>query len=205
MKTLKDIINEAVRDALNEAKSIKSKRLQDILTKHGGPGRMGERGHSNQTYDLHNMKDEDILCIVPFDQYRAMYDKKYSVDHGRWEDNYSLEVWAKNQGIKLEAGDRIGALELKDGNVLLFINRNEACLPDREGGWKDYYEKREKRKEDLRTDGARRYIPKHRRPFEYSQIWKNPYRKGWDKEDVDAKMDNIRQYYGKGEDRELNY
>ena len=199
----RQIRNESVRSAIKEARSIKSDRLQSILSKHGGPGRQDSRFSTNQSYDLHNMRDEDIICVVPFDEYRTLFDKKYEIDHGKWSDNKSLEVWAKNQRIKLEPGDRIGALHLKDGMVLLFINRNEDCVDGR-GGWMDYHEKREQRNSDKWGDGSKRYIPKHTRPFEHGQIWKNPYRRGWDKSDVADKMDAIRRY-NDNPDRPTNY
>ena len=187
--------------SLRESRSVKSRRLQSIMSAHGGL--MG-RGSGNSVYDIHNISDSDILCVIPFDEYRSLYNSKYSVDHGRWADNYSLEVWARQQGVSLEPGDRIGVLKLKDDNVVLFINRNESCVPTREGGWKSCHEKRTKREKDRSRDGANYYIPLHRRPFEHGQIWKNPYRRDWGKEVVDAKMDAIRRY-NDGADRPLNY
>ena len=193
MKNLKNIIKEAVHHVLlSEARSIKSRKLQQIISQHGGLGR-----HGNDCNDLHNMSDDDIICVMPPDKYHALWDKKYTADHWRWADNFSLDVWAKNQGIQVERGDRIEGLELNDGYYLIFINRNESCVNDYKGErgvWKDYYDKREERKRNRYMDGKNRYIPKHRRPFDYDRVWKNPYRKSWKKDDVNNMMQNIRDY-----------
>jgi hypothetical protein len=86
---LQEIIKESVKNILSESRGIKSKKLYDIIKKHGGI--KSNRG----IFDLHNMTDNDIIDVV------------------NWSDvkNYK----PKN----LDAADEITYIELKDGKYLL--------------------------------------------------------------------------------------
>ena len=186
-----NLVMEAVNAVLNEAKSIKSKKLQDIFRKYGTP-----TGGHNMCIDLHNIKDEDIITVLPIsDVVNLTSDQKHKIDHGRWVDNFGLDVWAKENGIKTIPGDRIAYVPLGNGdNAVVVINRNESQVSGREGeGWDAYHQKREKRSEDRRLDGQNRYIHKLYDPERFT-MWKNPYKKTtWTRDDINGTMDNIRK------------
>ena len=135
-------------------------------------------------------------------------DKRYVRDYWRWADNYGLDVWAKSHNVNLIPGDRMSYMELGDGeHVVIVVNRNESQVQGREGeGWDAYYQKREERRKNKKRDGANRYIPKHEEPWNYSRMWKNPYKKtNWTREQIDDEMQDIRDYYAKGDERGTNY
>lgn len=203
---LHQLIYECVRQVINESKpGIQSKKLYTLMQQYGGL----KKGNSN-CLDIHNLKDEDIIKIMPKSVLRQLTsDKRYEVDHGKWAENYGLDAWAKSEQIKTKPGDRMSYLELGDGeNVVIVINRNENQVQGREGeGWDAYHQKREKRRNDREHDGSERYIPKHKRPWAYSRQWKNPYKKtnSWNRDAIDKDMDSIRDYHAKGDNRERNY
>ena len=207
------LVYECVRTILGESKpGIQSQKLYDILQKHGGIRKRyaGDRNGDNNGLDVHNLRDEDIVTVMPLSMLRQIQsDRRYVVDHGRWAENYALDVWAKGNNINLKPGDRMSYLELGDNeNVVIIVNRNESQVKGREGeGWDAYYQKKEKRRNDGKNDGKYDYIHKYRRPWDWSRQWKNPYKRtdSWDKETIDKDMNSIRNDYALGNKRETNY
>lgn len=207
------LVYECVRTILDESKpGIQSQKLYAILQKHGGIRKRyaGDRNGDNNGLDVHNLRDEDIVTVMPLSTLRQIQsDRRYVIDHGKWAENYALDVWAKGNNINLKPGDRMSYLELGDNeNVVIIVNRNESQVKGREGeGWDAYYQKKEKRRNDGKNDGKYDYVHKYRRPWAWSRQWKNPYKRtdSWDKETIDKDMDSIRDYYALGNKRERNY
>lgn len=183
------MVENAVKRVIKEERSIKSDKLQAIVSKYGGIVR-------NNGIDVHNLSDDDIITVMPYNVVREITsDKNYYVDHGRWADNFGLDAWAKRNGVKTIPGDRIGYIELKGGNdVVVVINRNEYQTKDREGeGYDAYSKKRDRREHDRNMDGSKRYIHKLYDPERFT-MWKNPYKKTtWTSDDIDSTMDRIRE------------
>lgn len=145
-----DVITDYVR--LNEAKSIKSDKLQKIFSEHGGLKKsVYSRGVHTRNYvssDFHNMSDDDILGVITRDQLNSIQSER-DVDHWRWADNYGLDIWAKENGVKLERGDRVECEELDDGMFVVYVERNaEFEHSGRDGGFKDFYNKQEERRKN---------------------------------------------------------
>lgn len=148
MNTLKHIIYEAVRDALNEARSIKSPKLQRFVSQYGGifrsDGRFGEfrhKGHERYSADLHNIGDEDVVGVV--DSHRA---NQLLRSPGLWEG------YANENGITLGPTDHLEAVRLADGEhyVMVVVRRYYSDSP--------LLQKRDHRAELRHNDGANGYI-----------------------------------------------
>ena len=137
---------------IDEARSIKSKKLQKILSQHGGIARSwysrGMHTSNSVSTDIHNMPDEDILGVLSPAQLEEIQ-KGHTVDHWRWADNYGLDIWAKENGVQLERGDRVESQKLGDGMYLIFVERNaEFEYSGREGGYKEYATKKNEREKN---------------------------------------------------------
>lgn len=124
MERLRQIINEAVRSALtslDEARSIKSKKLQSIVSQYGGiyrsDGRMGRFKHHGDEYyhsDLHNIGDEDVIGVL---------DSRMS--ENIWRNRGLWQEYANKNGIKLGPTDVIERVRLADGEhyAMLVVRR----------------------------------------------------------------------------------
>lgn len=198
---LHQLIYECVQKVLNEGKQgIQSQKLYDIVQQHGGLV-------DTHALDVHNLSDEDIVTVMTKQQLRDITDdRRYIRDHGRWADNYALDVWAKENNVDLIPGDRMEYMELGDGNVVIIINRNECQVQSREGeGWDAYHKKREERRKNAFRDGKNSYIPKYREHFSDGRMRNNPWKKEFSREQIDKEMQDIRDYYAKGDERGTNY
>lgn len=208
---LHQLVYECVRRVLNEGKpGIQSQKLYDILQKYGGIKRSyeGSRNPDNRGLDVHNLRDEDVVTVMPAAMLRQITsDKRYEVDHGRWAENFGLDAWAKSQGIRLQSGDRMAYLMLGDGqNAVIVINRNESQVEWRKGeGWDAYYQKRKERSRDKMSDGKKDYIHKYKRPWAHSRHFKNPWHRELPRDVIDKEMQDIRDHYALGDKRETQY
>lgn len=184
---LRNYIAECVRDILRESRGIKSKRLYDIITRHGG----FESPYGVQRiFDVHNLSDDDVVGEVSADLARRIG----TTYRGSGQDYLTtgLNAWATERGARLERGDNCEYIPLKDGYKAVVIVRNEYQVRGREGeGWDAYHKKRTEREENRRLDGTRRYIPKYRDPLR-DKLWKNPYKSGWSREDRENIMNAIK-------------
>lgn len=88
-KKLHEIVKESVKQIIKESRSIKSKKLYDIIKQHGGI--KSNRG----IFDIHNMTDEDIIGVF------------------NWSE---LKDYKPNN---LDTADEIDFIELKDGKYIL--------------------------------------------------------------------------------------
>lgn len=169
-----DVIGDYVR--LNEAKSIKSEKLQKIFSEHGGLWKdQLSRGRHMRNYvssDFHNMSDDDILGVISKEQLDDIQ-HGHTVDHWRWADNYGLDIWAKENGVNLERGDRVEYERLGDGMYLVYVERNaEFEYSGREGGFKDFHNKKEERRMNSHHDG---FEPMTDKAKAARDLRKNPY------------------------------
>ena len=176
---LRKVIKETITNILTEAKSIKSQKLQDIFKQHGGIYKDAyKRGGHWSTYvnsDFHNMTDDCILGVMTGEQINQLQ-RGHTADHWRWSDNYGLDKWAKERGIPMERGDRIETLKLGDGMFLVYIERNaEFEHSGREGGYKDFFNKKEARRRNHYNDGKNEYVPTTNKSKAAQDILKNPY------------------------------
>lgn len=210
---LHQLVRECVRRVLNESETgIQSQKLYDILQKYGGIKRSyeGSRNPDNRGLDVHNLKDDDVVTVMPVETLRQITsDKRYEVDHGRWAENFGLDAWAKSQGIEKIPGDRMDYLMLGDGkHAVIVINRNECLVPERgEEGWAGYHHKKEKRRNDKNWDGKYDYIHKYKRPWAWDRQFKNPWKKEpqWTRDAIEKDMQSIRDHYALGDKRETQY
>lgn len=99
---LRNIITECVKQVLSE--KMKSKKLWNIVQKHGGV-------KSNPLFDLHNMTDEDIIDVV---DRQTLYSFKTERD---------LRNFGINKGFNLRPSDTVEYMELKDGMYLIGVLR----------------------------------------------------------------------------------
>ena len=155
---IENIIRESLNRMLTEAQGLKSQKLYDIFQRYGG------KMDLFVTTDLHNLTDDEIIGVLT---YRELDDilKGHDQDHGKYITNNGLDLWAKDNGYQLEKGDKVCYLRLKDGNhFLIYLERNaEFEHSGREGGWKDYYDKTNKRaKSKIGTDRYNAMTPRGR-------------------------------------------
>ena len=158
---VRKVVNESLSEIdltnLNESKSIKSGKLQKIFSEHGGLWKDNlSRGRHVRNYaatDFHNMSDADVLGVINKEQLDNIQ-RGHTIDHWRWADNKGLDIWAKENGVNLERGDRVEYEKLGDGMYLVYVERNaEFEHSGREGGFKDFYNKKEERRVNGRHDG----------------------------------------------------
>lgn len=190
---LQKLIRESIVSVLMESRGIQSKKLYDILSQYGGFGESPTKG----VIDIHNLSDDDVITVMDNNDLRSIYNnKQYVVDHGKWADNYALDVWAKQQGVPLIKGDRVESIRLGDKkHSVIVICRNADQVRGREGeGFDGLWKKREQRRYDQNHDGKYRYIPQYVDALR-SKLWKNPYKKQWSKDDRADIMNGIRQRY----------
>lgn len=101
---LKHIITECIHQVLLETRGIQSSKLYMILKQHGGV-------ESNPLFDLHNMRDDDIIDVV---DRGTLYGFKTERDLR----NYGLQ-----KGFNLRPSDTVEYMELKDGMYLIGVLR----------------------------------------------------------------------------------
>lgn len=128
---------------LEESRSLKSQKLQDIFKEHGGlyKSSLSRGRHSRNfvSYDFHNMPDEDVVCVITRDQL---------IDIERKPD-YTLRNFARDRGYEVEPGDEVESERLGDGNYLIYVARNAYFEhTNREGGFKDFFKKQEERRKN---------------------------------------------------------
>lgn len=168
------IIKESVYSILNERRSIKSKKLFDILNKHKG------FDSKFQAADIHNVQDEDIIGVVSYGDLVNM--EKYKG---------GLRQYFIDKGFQFDKTDDVYTGKLKDGNYVLFIWRGakfdyikDDNRQKRSGDFEDFYNKqREREKNRIYRRGDYHWEDKGAEWF-----YKNPWRKNWSKEEKEKEM-----------------
>lgn len=190
-RRLENIIRESLGRILKEARGLNSQKLYDIFQQYGG--KLGNYVSS----DLHNLTDDDIIGVLTRDELYQIQ-KGHNHDHGKYITNNGLDIWAEENGYNLDKGDTVSYLQLNDRNhYLIYVDRNaEFEHSGREGGWKDYYDKTEKRRKSrIGIDQYNAMTPKGRAAKE---LRTNPYfrtKQGYWKDDSIRQnaIDNARQ------------
>lgn len=101
---IRKIIAESINKLLAEKRSIKSKKLFDIINQHGGVET--NRG----VFDIANMLDEDIIDVVNYSKMKEIY-----------QNINTLNDFKKKHNV--EVRDEISHIPLKDGYYIVAINR----------------------------------------------------------------------------------
>lgn len=186
-ENLTNLIKESIRETLNEKRSIKSKKLYDIIQQHGGIE------SNNGIFDIANMSDDDIIGVVDYNGYVDFCNKGY-------------RKFAQEHNIDIDSADEIHDIALNDRTHLLAKLRGGHF--DRVS--KEYNQNRQKEAgdfEDLYNKQTERQKNKHPRKDQYvwnnkdaAFLFKNPYyRNGegdWTPERKSEVMNNVRN--GKG-------
>lgn len=201
---LHQIIYECVKAVLDESKQgLQSKKLFDLIKPYGG---FKKDGYRQAVCDVHNLTDNDVIGVIDYDELRRA--EQTIMGQGRYRDERGLNAWAAKGGHKIIPGDSVEAIPLnKSGMYVMVIVRNMYQAKGRDGeGWDNYNTKREQRKSDRDWDGSRRFIPKYKRHFEHSRMWKNPWKHepNWTRQDINKSMQALRDYH-QNPDRPTNY
>lgn len=170
---LHNIINESIKQVLFEKRSIKSKKLYNIIQQHKGI--LSNRG----IFDLNNMTDDDIIDVVDYNQLNDYLNKDYNLGVADEVDYIPLNdgkyIIAKCRGARF---DRIGK-QFND-------NREK-----QQGDFEELYNKTEKRHKE--RQGGEDYKWNNK---DAEDIFKNPYYRegsgGWTPERKKEVMNNIR-------------
>ena len=190
-RLIENIIRESLNRMLKEAQGLNSQKLYDIFQQYGG-----KLDHYVSS-DLHNLTDDDIIGVLSYDELHQIL-RGHNQDHGKYITNNGLDIWAEENGYNLDKGDKVSYLQLNDRNhYLVYVDRNaEFEHSGREGGWKDYYDKTEKRRKSrIGVDQYNAMTPKGRAAKE---LRTNPYFRtkqgGWKDDSIRQNaIDNARQ------------
>lgn len=201
---LNQIVLECVKSLLDESeRGLQSQKLYDIISQYGG---FNKNSVMPASYDVHNITDNDVIGVLSNEQVKQA--ERTIIGQGRYRDEQGLNAWAQKIGYEIIPGDGVVALPLGDyKNNVMVIVRNMYQANGRDGeGWDNYNTKREQRKSDRDWDGSRRFIPKYKRHFEHSRMWKNPWKHepNWTRQDINKSMQALRDYH-QNPDRPTNY
>ena len=171
---LHNIIQESVNKILKEQRSIKSKKLFDILKQHNG------LNSHFQAADIHNMQDNDVLGVFSYSDIISM--EKYKG---------GLKQYFIDKGFQFDKTDDVFTAQLKDGNYVLLIWRGakfdyikDDNRQKRSGDFEDLYNKKKQREKNKRyRRGDYNWEDKGAEWF-----FKNPWRKNWSKEEKEKEM-----------------
>ena len=176
-----------LKEAIDEARGIRSKKIYNAYKQYGG---WDKYDCEHSVCDVHELTDDDVIGVLPNDEIRKIQ-AGHNVDHGRWIDNWGLDKWAKEQGYNVIPGDRVDAIKLGDGkHSLVVITRNASLYKDRQDGWRKHWDKVENRERNRRLDGKNQYFWKNKKA---EDIFHNPWFKEWPKADREAAMNRARE------------
>lgn len=175
---------------VNESRSIKSQKLQDILKQHGGfykdswfTNRKVNGDIRMTNADIHNLTDEQVIGVVDYDKVKS------AIDNIR-----------RNKLYGYVPGDDIDQVLLSDGKYLLLriINANE--YPSRigeKGEFKQHFDKRQERYSNNQFKGKHNdYYRWHSKDAE-DLAFKNPYYKEWKDDSKEQLRRKIKDDYKK--------
>lgn len=175
---------------VNEAKSIKSKKLFDIVQQHGGfyeeswqKNRKTNHDIRMTNADLHNLTDDQVIGVTDYDKIRG------TIDYIR-----------KNSLYGFVPGDDIDYVQLMDGKYLLLLVRNANQYRNREYQKGDFQDLADKK---IERDRNRPYKGKHNDDYKWKStdaqhyVFNNPYYKNWDDEAKEQMRNKIKDDYKK--------
>lgn len=176
--------------SLGESKSIKSKKLQDILNAHGGfyedswkKGRKINGDIRMTNADLHNLSDNQVIDVVDYN------DIKNTIADIR-----------KNKLYGYVPGDDIDYVQLNDGKYLLLLVKNANYYPNREKEENDFsnlFNKKQERYKNKPFNGKHNDYYRWNSPDAEDLAFKNPYYKEWPNDRKDQLRRKIKDDYKK--------
>ena len=174
---------------ITEGKSIKSKKLLDILSQHGGfykepylRGRKDNHDIRMTNADLHNLTDEQVIDVVDWEQIKP-----------------TIENIRKNKLYGFIPGDDVDYVQLNDNKYLLLLVKN-AHQYNRErqvGDFQDLIDKKNEREKNTQ------YTGKHNNSYNWKSkdaqylAFENPWYKDWDEESKERLRKKIKDDYKK--------
>lgn len=172
-RNLGRILRESIDMVLTES-SLNSRKLFDIIQKHGGLGSSSSHLHHKAYGNFENIQDEDVVGVFNRKDLFSLSEK-------------SLREFAKENGISLDPSDDVSTQELRDGKILVYVDRNARfdCVGSKyqkeqtPTDWKTYWDKTQDRERSRRNDGAREYIPSTPKGKAANALRRNPY--FWDR------------------------
>ena len=174
------------QDVMNESKQgLQSKKLFDIIKKYGNRNQ-----YNTSWFDLQSVKDEDVVGVFTFNE----LPKKHA----------ELKKWVISKGYQLDPSDDVAIYELdKTENgyittvVIIVPNANyDGTSFSKEGGFKNYIQKKNAREAARNNDGAKTYNWKGGNELSDLSL-KNPYYQKWDTEAKKSLDSRIKDVYGK--------
>lgn len=175
---------------VNESRSIKSQKLQDILKQHGGfykdswfTNRKVNGDIRMTNADIHNLTDEQVIGVVDYDKVKS------AIDNIR-----------RNKLYGYVPGDDIDYVQLMDGKYLLLLVKNANQYKSREyqkGDFQDLVDKK------IERDKNKPYKGKHNDNYQWKStdaqqyVFNNPYYKDWDDEAKEQMKNKIKDDYKK--------
>lgn len=175
---------------VNEAKSIKSKKLFDIVKQHGGfyqdswqRNRKTNHDIRMTNADLHNLTDDQVIGVVDYDKIKE-----------------TIKDIRKNSLYGFVSGDDIDYIQLMDGKYLLLLVKNANQYKSREyqkGDFQDLVDKK------IERDKNKPYKGKHNDNYQWKStdaqqyVFNNPYYKDWDGEAKEQMKNKIKDDYKK--------
>lgn len=186
---LRKIISESIVRVLSEAQGLKSKKLYDIFSKYGRRY-IAPHYDSSEGMDLHNVTDDDVVGV-----FKSSELPKSAGEERRWVANMGFNIGKFDGCNNVELGKTA-----EDGELLyaVLINRNayyDVYSDSQEGGFKDYVGKKDERRGNHYSDGAKHYRWKSKDAQDLA--FNNPYYKGWDKDSKERLRNKIAADYQK--------
>lgn len=169
---------------VNEARSIKSQKLVDILNAHGG---VYTDFHMHKPYpmtnaDMHNLTDDRVIGVVEPEDVKS-----------------TIQRIMKEKLYGFVPGDEVDAVRLGDYKYVLLLTKNAHLYPSRMNEPNTFNDlvkvKRERDKNASIPDGAKNYQWKSKDAQYYK--FQNPYYKNWSEESKKELNDRIKQDYKK--------
>lgn len=174
---------------VNEARSIKSKKLFDIVSQHGGfykepylRGRKTNHDIRMTNADLHNLTDDQVLGVVSWDKIKS-----------------TINDIRQNKLYGFVPGDDIDYVQLNDGNYLLLMvkNAHQYNREYQEGDFQDLVDKMNER------DRNAPYTGKHNNYYQWKSsdaqhlVFNNPWYKDWGEKAKEELRRKIKDDYKK--------
>lgn len=182
---IRNFVRSLIRKTINESRSLQSPKLYNILQQHGGFDNSQkqfpedwnlskQQTHSRRkplSGNYSNLSDNDIIGVISAEERFHMDDK-------------SLRQKANEMGLELNGADEVSNAKLSDGNYLIYVDRNSnnknSAFNKDNGGWNDYYSKKQEREHNRNADGKNQYLPTTDRSQAAKDLRDNPYY--WSKE-----------------------
>lgn len=187
----KDMMKKSWQGNVNEARGLKSQKLFDIFKKYGRKYK-----DSSEAMDLHNATDDDVIGVFT------------SHDMPEYDEGKSAIAWANSKGYHMNPNDGLRFIELAkhiNGDIIyaVVINRNANydSYPDGKynGGFKDYFLKKQQREINRSQDGSNQYMWKNNNDY-WRLMAQNPWYKDWSDGSKQRLQNDIKNTY-KGEDK----